>query len=391
MWIDNPYTREELIATDGEHAVLGASGHARWSRCPGSVILLHGRPPSTSSYAELGTAAHELAQHCLDHETDASRYIDETFNDHVVDKEMADAVQIYLDFCRSLEPDYEQIEARVEYSGFVPGGFGTSDYMGIRDTTLTTVDYKHGMGVRVSPEHNGQLLLYALGLYQQEKLLWNIESICLVICQPRLDHIEAWNVTVDELMAFAGGVTKAADRVFEDKVELVPGETQCRFCGAADSCPAVFEEMGEHLTHHFDDLDAVGNKITPEQLATDILPHLQQWERQITLYREYARTLITGGETVGDWKLVKGNRGKRSWVDEEIALEAMKKLLGKRAFVTKFLSPTKILKELELKKGMDEYEVFCSTHTFQPDGSPVLAPGDDKREALQSYAEDFND
>ena len=84
-----------------EHAKLSASGSARWINCPGSVLAEEGAPNTSSIYAEEGTAAHELAERCLSSGKDAESYSNEIINGFVVDKEMMDNVQQYLDYVRS--------------------------------------------------------------------------------------------------------------------------------------------------------------------------------------------------------------------------------------------------------------------------------------------------
>ena len=87
------------------HAALGASTAHRWMSCPGSVRLSAGIEVRASTYAEEGAAAHMLAKICLHEWFDAPALIGRKVNDHVVDAEMADAVQVYLDAVRAeLEP-----------------------------------------------------------------------------------------------------------------------------------------------------------------------------------------------------------------------------------------------------------------------------------------------
>ena len=47
------------------HATLGASNAHRWSVCGGSVKAEQGLGDKTSSFAQEGTAAHELGEICL--------------------------------------------------------------------------------------------------------------------------------------------------------------------------------------------------------------------------------------------------------------------------------------------------------------------------------------
>lgn len=390
MEINNPYSKEELLATDSSHAVLGASGYERWAGCPGSVILTHGLPNESSFYAEQGTAAHELGEICLNSGTDAVEHIGIVLNTFEVDSEMAGYVQVYLDLCRGLPAQYRRVEVHSDYSAYVPEGSGTADYMCIGDETLHIIDFKYGQGVRVEVHMNGQLLLYALGIYLSEYLLWNLKTITITICQPRADNIRSFSIEVADLLIFAEETKARADRIFEERVALVPGADQCRFCGVNNRCPAIEEQMQEELEHEFDDLDEETHLIDNQHLAT-ILPMLDLWQTTITRYRELAHDQLTQGNDVGEWKLVIGRRGNRAWIDATEAAVHLKKSMNDDPMKHTLLTPTQIMKLCGLKKGMPEYDEFVEALTFQPDGSAVLAPGDDPRPALQSYADDFKD
>lgn len=71
-----------------------SSSH-RWLLCPGSVQSEASFPDTTSSYAEEGTAAHQLAEVCLNDGKNADEFLGEVFNGFEVLPEMAFAVQDY--------------------------------------------------------------------------------------------------------------------------------------------------------------------------------------------------------------------------------------------------------------------------------------------------------
>src|SRR3546814_1945725 len=96
------------------HAVLGASSSHRWFNCPGSIRASEGMPNTSSVFAREGTAAHALAEHCLSHGFDTGRFLDwgiavdgtlvdrpnDTSDLVMVDEEMVEAVQVFLDTIR---------------------------------------------------------------------------------------------------------------------------------------------------------------------------------------------------------------------------------------------------------------------------------------------------
>jgi hypothetical protein len=81
-----------------KHAKLSASGSDRWLNCAGSVQLQEqfkkNYAEKTNKYAEEGTAAHELAEKCLEEikkndfcYCSPYEFLGQTFNDFVVDEE----------------------------------------------------------------------------------------------------------------------------------------------------------------------------------------------------------------------------------------------------------------------------------------------------------------
>jgi hypothetical protein len=72
------------------HSRIGASSMHRWATCPGSVRLSKDMPNISSSYAEEGTRAHELAELILTGKDVPGD----------VDPEMLEAVMVYVDAIR---------------------------------------------------------------------------------------------------------------------------------------------------------------------------------------------------------------------------------------------------------------------------------------------------
>ena len=167
--------------------------------CPGSVKAEEGLGEGSSVFAQEGTNAHELADHCLVNGEDAVLY--EGVEGHFefdVTQEMAENVQKYLDYVRSLPGDMFS-EQRVEFDEWVPGGFGTADAVIIQDGLCTVVDLKYGKGVPVSAENNPQLKLYALGVYAHFSFIYEIRRFRLAVVMPRYGadgYIDEWEIDV---------------------------------------------------------------------------------------------------------------------------------------------------------------------------------------------------
>lgn len=136
------------------HAKLGASNAHRWMVCPGSVAAEDGLPDKTSAFAQEGTDAHELAEQALrmahmppEHveKRDWAKYADiksNEFLDLFEDQVMADYVRVYTDYVNHLAVDCDtiEIEQRVSYADWVPGGFGTADAIIVKGDTLHVCD-----------------------------------------------------------------------------------------------------------------------------------------------------------------------------------------------------------------------------------------------------------
>jgi hypothetical protein len=123
--------------------------------------------------------------------------------------EMEKTSDIFIECLKELsmkydEPPYVTAEVRVDFSDYVPEGFGTCDNVMIGGDTITITDYKHGKGVQVDAESNTQMMLYALGALKKYAQIFGdtIKNVRLCIVQPRIvSEPSVWDTTVDELKA----------------------------------------------------------------------------------------------------------------------------------------------------------------------------------------------
>jgi len=369
------------------HAKLSASGAHRWMACPGSVAAEDGLPDVSSPFAVEGTEAHNIMEVALRTGRPAEEFTE--------DGEMSSNVQMYVDYVRAIahnhnsEAAHIDIERRVDYSDWVPGGFGTADTIVLLNGALHVIDLKYGMGVKVFAKDNPQAQLYALGAYAFYEGFLDIERVHVSIVQPRLDHIDEWEIGVDDLLRF-GEVARAAAEATEDPNALrIPGEKQCRFCKAKTTCPALAKLTADTLLVDFDQLDAppAPDTLTDEQLASALKnkPLIEAWLKAVS---DIVRNRLDGEEGFPGFKLVEG-RSNRKWVDEDKAAFLMREQWmwpDDKIYTSSLISPS----QAEKLAGKNIRPALQELIT-KPAGAPTVAPEDDPRPPLtRASADDFD-
>lgn len=284
-----------------QHAPLSASGAHRWLACPPSATLEAGLPESSSSAAEQGTAAHELAEWKLRrvlHDAPTTRPVSDWH-----DAEMDNLTDDYVAFVKERLRDVWQvcvdpqvlIEQRLDFSHVVLGGFGTGDCVIIAEPVLHIIDLKYGQGVMVEAENNPQLMLYALGALHAFGSLYDIDQVAVTIYQPRRSNVSTWTIPTTELGAWAEQVVKPrAVLAAAGDGEFAPGEW-CRFCKLAPTCRTRAEANLALAKHEF----APPAELTDEEIAKVLaqLPDLKAWASDVEAHARRGSTrAVVGGE-----------------------------------------------------------------------------------------------
>lgn len=372
------------------HAKLSASGSHRWLNCPGSIKAEQGLPDYSSPAAAEGTAAHELAEHCLLNSVYAESLIGEKFNGIEVKQNMADYVQQYVDYVKAFSGEHFY-EVRVDFSEYVPEGFGTCDALVIQPKRkhMRVIDLKYGKGVQVYADNNSQGMLYALGALEDYGMIYDIDTITISIVQPRLDHIDEWEISVDELAQWAEKVRGQARLCLTDDAPRIPGEKQCQFCKFKPRCPEQKEMAEKALMVMFDDVSPATvqnvDALTDEHLAL-VMRHKKLIEGWLASVEKYITDRLQSGEPFDGYKLVEG-RSLRQWQDEEQA----QRLLAENGYDDDKLYTKKFVSVAQAEKliGKKNRELITDL-VVKPPGKPTLVPESDKRPAINITKDDFD-
>lgn len=225
------------------HAYLSASASHRWLSCPPSAKLCAEIKDETSPYAQQGTDAHELCEYKVLHALGAD-VKDPTENLDFFDTEMADATDEY---CSYVMEQYEKakqlckdpqvlVEQRLDFSKWVPDGFGTGDCLILADKVLQIIDFKYGLGILVEAENNPQMMCYALGALDTYDGIYDIESIEMTIFQPRRENISTFTISKEDLLSWAENFLKpTAELAYNGEGDFHAGE-HCQFCKVKAAC-----------------------------------------------------------------------------------------------------------------------------------------------------------
>jgi len=368
------------------HHDLGPSAAARWMNCPGSVEV---HVNTSSSFADEGSAAHELADKAAREGKPAREYIGAMIytgddgTEYFVDDDMADYVQEYLDFCEIHKGEFHGFEEKVSLAPWIPGGFGTRDFFAVEDNTLTVVDLKYGKGERVFARKNPQLRLYALGTMMALNHLYDIEEVRIVIHQPRLDHIDDDVVPAALLLEWAEREVAPAVAAVKPGAPRLPGTKQCRWCSYKAECPELFTHTSDLVKADFPILEdeTIDEDLLPVALANVDL--VRDWANAV---EAHATHQLEQGIAVPGYKLVEG-RSTRKWRDNEQAEEVLRKLAKNQKrfkvgdfFISKMVTAPQAQKVV----GKTLFEQKLKDLVTKPPGKATLAKADDKRPAINS-------
>lgn len=350
---------------DREHAILSPSSAKRWIHCTPSALLAEEAENKSSVYAEEGTLAHEMAEYAL------TRYLNGTYDPIMVESlpvqeehfknplfsiDMANYIRDYCDYvigeaCEMQKADGESkmfLERKVDITDYAPDSFGSVDVTLESDKTIHIIDLKYGAGVKVTADHNEQMMLYALGALKAAASK-NISNIRMTIAQVRLDHYDTFEMSKDELLDWAEKVLKpAAKAAIQGKGKQVIG-SWCQFCPVKSQCRAQrdailadFEAKPEPL-------------LLSDEEITDLIGKLDSYKSWIESVNKFVYEKAIQGHKWEGYKLVAGRTSRvitdeakvrQALLDEFLEDEVLniklkgigdlEKLLGKKVFAARF-------------------------------------------------------
>ena len=360
------------------HAILSASSSHRWMNCTPSARLEREFADRETEAAAEGTAAHALCEHKLRRalkmrsRKPVSKYdCDEmdAYTDGYVEFVLEQLAQAKLECADPLV----LIEQRLDFSCWVPEGFGTGDCLIVADKLLHIIDFKYGQGVLVEAEENPQMMLYALGALRLFDSLYNITEVSMSIYQPRRENVSTWTISVDELNAWAENTLKPkAELAHKGEGDYLPGPW-CQFCKAAVKCRARAEEKLQLARFEFAPPPLLSDEEIEDILTK--LDDLTKWASEIQAYAQDAA--VNHGKVWRGFKLV-ATRTNRRYTDEETVIQAAKDA-GYTDIFKKSLIPITEMEKLMSKK---EFNRILGSLVEKPQGRPTLVPNTDKRPAL---------
>lgn len=382
-----------------DHALLSASGSKKWLTCTPSARLEEQFQDEQSVYAAEGTKAHDLMEIVCKHWYHGGPTLTESeMAEAGYTAEMIDAVRVFLNEALSITEPLRiagkaytvLIEQRLDYSQWVPEGFGTGDLVVVSEHCIWVRDLKYGKGVAVQSEENYQMMLYALGAYSELSFAYDeINELDVGIIQPRISNNTSWRVPLKTLLAWGDSIKPAAQLAWEGKGEFRPG-SHCTegFCRARFTCAARAKANLAAATEEFGDLPEL---LDNDQIAA-LLPRLDDIESWAKELKSYALTAaVDKGVRFKGYKLVEG-RSNRYINDKKMALVRLVANGYQQEEVQTEPALLGITALEELVGGKKAFNELLGDIISKPPGKPVLVPAADKRQEWRPTAsadEDF--
>lgn len=387
------------------HAILSPSAAYRWLTCTPSARFEEQIPEEDNEFSREGTLAHDLAAlilssragvYKLGHpaylaemralEADVAKFyasIDkpDAFSD------MMGYAEDYANYVRSFIPMVGKslllVEQRLDMSEYAPLCFGTVDAAVITPKVLYVIDYKYGVGVRVSANWNKQMMLYGLGaLLEAHRLGFDPDTVVVTIFQPRVSETPStFEIDTADLLDWAEDeLAPKAVLAIGGQGEFVAG-SHCHFCKARTACKAYYDR--------FDDVRKIVDKrqMTEKDLQTVLTygPTVATWVKKVI---DETRAKMQHGKRIKGFKLVAG-KGRRAFIKEADVVDV---LLGEGFdFDQMYKAELRGITDLEGALGKKRFNQLFADNINVQEGNPQIVDEDDDRPAVGATAADDYD
>jgi hypothetical protein len=360
------------------HALLSASGSKRWLTCTPSARLEATLPEQKRAsgafdFSQEGTMAHSLAEIKLRHHF-GQIGIEEYQREESIIKATPyynDDFEAYVDnyvlYTRSQigEGDVPLFEQRVDFSDWVPDGFGTADVVILSKYKIRVIDLKFGKGVPVSAMDNTQLRLYALGAYSKFKEEYpDIREVEYTIHQPRLDSISSDGTTIVKLIDWANYFVKPkAKKAWSGAGEFLPGE-HCQFCRAKAQCRARSDFNTELARQEFK-----APPLLTEEEVCEVLSKAQDLRTWVNDVEIFALDQAITNNTIPLGFKLATSVTHRKISDHELAATV---LVEKGLTSEQLWEPRKLKSLATLEKINKQVAAYLGDLVLRPEGAPKL-------------------
>ncbi len=360
------------------HALLSASGSKRWLTCTPSAKLEATLPEQKKAsgafdFSQEGTMAHALGEIKLRYHfgqigiEEYNRELEIIKATPYYDDDFAAYVDNYVLYVRSQigEGDVPLFEQRVDFSDWVPDGFGTADVVILSKYKIRVIDLKFGKGIPVAAMDNTQLRLYALGAYSKFKEEYpELREVEYTIHQPRLDSISSDGTSITKLIDWANYFVKPkAKKAWSGAGEFLPGD-HCQFCRAKAQCRARSDYNTELARQEF----KAPPLLTEEEISA-ILSKAQDLRTWVNDVETYALDqAVTCNNVPPGFKLATSVTHRRI-ADHELAATV---LVEKGIPSEQLWEPRKLKSLATLEKINKQVAAYLGDLVLRPEGSPKL-------------------
>ena len=358
------------------HALLSPSSSERWINCPPSAKENVGGDTG-SSYAQQGTDAHALCEYKVKKALGYS-VRDPTEDLTYFDEEMSECTDAYCEYvmeqvqaAKACCPDpLVRVEQRLDFTRWVAESFGTADCIVVADGVMTVIDFKYGLGVLVEAEGNSQMRMYALGALNLFESLYDINTVRMIIFQPRRDNVSTAEVTTEELLRWADDVLIPAAALAATGDGDYKAGKHCQFCKIKATCRKRAEYNLQLAQYDF----AVPDTLADDEISM-ILDRADTFIGWVNDVKEYALEQAISGKCYPGFKVVEGRSNRRYTNTDAVA--AVVTDAGYDPYEKKLMGVTAMTKLLGTKK----FNTLLGSLIEKPKGKPTLVPESDKRPA----------